>query len=56
MVISYAPGGSGTTVPLLRASNILTRKRPYLEAFPLLWDFAQRLVESGVQRGVLDPG
>jgi putative hydrolases of HD superfamily len=55
MVISYAPGGSGTTLPLLRASTILARKRPCLEAFPLLWDFAQRLVASGVQRGVLDP-
>lgn len=55
MVISYAPGGSDATTPMLRASMILDRKRPYLEAFPLLWDFAQRLVESGIQRGVLDP-
>ena len=55
MVISYAPGGSNATTPRLRASTILDRKRPYLEAFPLLWDLAQRLVESGIQRGVLDP-
>lgn len=55
MVVSYAPGGSGATPPLLRASTILSRKRPYLEAFPLLWDLAQRLVESGIQRGVLHP-
>ena len=55
MVISYAQGGFDATKPLLRASMILDRKRPYLEAFPVLWDFAQRLVESGIQRGVLDP-
>lgn len=55
MVISYAPGGANATTPLLRASMILDRKRPYLEAFPVLWDFAQRLVESGIHRGVLDP-
>lgn len=56
MVISYAPGGSNATTPQLRASTILGRKRPCLEAFPVLWDLAQRLVESGIQRGVLDPG
>ena len=55
MVILYAPGGADATAPRLRASMILDRKRPYLEAFPALWNFAQRLVESGVQRGVLDP-
>lgn len=55
MVISYAPGGSTAEEPLLRSTMILDRKRPYLEAFPVLWDFAQRLVESGIQRGVLDP-
>lgn len=55
MVISYAPGGVGATTPQLRASAILTRKRPYLEPFPALWDFAQRLVAMGVEQGVLDP-
>ncbi len=55
MVMSYAPGGSGPTTPLLKASAVLARKRPYLEPFPVLWDLAQRLVESGIRRGVLDP-
>jgi len=55
MVISYSPGGSPATTPLLSACMVLDRKRPFLEAFPVLWDFAQRLVESGIARGVLDP-
>jgi putative hydrolase of HD superfamily len=55
MVISYAPGGFSESAPRLRASMILDRKRPYLEAFPVLWEFAVQLVECGIQRGVLDP-
>jgi putative hydrolase of HD superfamily len=55
MVLSYAPGGAVAASPLLKASMVRDRKRPHLEAFPVLWDFAQRLIESGIQLGVLDP-
>ncbi|MGC4105664.1 MAG: HD domain-containing protein [Thermomicrobiales bacterium] len=53
MILSYAPGGSGPTAPQLTASRVLARKRPHLEAFPALWDFAQRLTASAVERGIL---
>lgn len=56
MIISYAPGGSGPTAPQLTATIVLDRKRPYLERFPALWDFAQRLVASAIERGVLVSG
>ncbi|MGB3331101.1 MAG: HD domain-containing protein [Thermomicrobiales bacterium] len=56
MILSYAPGGSGPTAPELTATRVLARKRPYLEDFPALWDFAQRLTAGAVERGVLDPG
>lgn len=55
MVLSYAPGGSGPTAASLTAKIVLDRKRPYLEAFPALWDFAQRLVAGAIARGVIDP-
>lgn len=55
MILSYAPGGSGPTAPSLTAKIVLDRKRPYLEAFPALWDFAQRLVADGISRGVIAP-
>ncbi|MGC4191075.1 MAG: HD domain-containing protein [Thermomicrobiales bacterium] len=56
MILSYAPGGSGPTAPQLTASIVLGRKRPHLEDFPALWDFAQRLVAGAIERGVIAPG
>lgn len=53
MILSYAPGGSGPTAPQLTASIVLARKRPHLEPFPPLWDFAQRLVAGAIERGVI---
>ena len=56
MVVSYAPGGLvDESAQRLRASMILDRKRPYLEAFPVLWELAVKLVECGIQQGVPDP-
>jgi putative hydrolase of HD superfamily len=56
MILSYAPGGSGPTAPTLTAARVLARKQPYLESYPALWDFAQRLVASAIERGAIDPG
>ena len=37
----------------MEASRILVKKRGALEAFPTLWDYLQRIIESAVERGIL---
>jgi putative hydrolases of HD superfamily len=55
MITSWSPGANGHQNKTLTPSRILTRKRPFLEAFPALWDLAQELVQGALLRGLLSP-
>lgn len=53
MLLVWGPGGTGRTHTQLSAETMLRLKRPYLEAFPALWDYARSLLETAVSAGTL---
>lgn len=53
LVVSWYPGANGHSNPSLTPTKILNRKRPYLEAFPPLWELAQWLVQQAVNQGLV---
>jgi putative hydrolase of HD superfamily len=55
MVISWFPGAKGHENKTLTPTKILTRKRPFIEPFPELWDLALWLVRQAVDQGLI-PG
>ncbi len=55
MVISWFPGAPGHANKTLTPTKILTRKRPFLEPFPPLWDLAHWLVGQAVAQELI-PG
>jgi len=55
LIMSWSPGAKGHQNMTLRPARILTRKQPFLEGFPPLWELAQWLVRSAVERGLLQP-
>lgn len=55
MVISWFPGGPGHANKTLTPTKILSRKRPFLEPFPVLWDLAHWLVRQAVEQRLI-PG
>ncbi len=55
MVISWFPGAPGHANKTLTPTRILTRKRPFLEPFPPLWDLAHWLVGQAVAQELI-PG
>lgn len=55
MVISWFPGGPGHANKTLTPTKILSRKRPFLEPFPPLWDLAHWLVRQAVEQELI-PG
>ena len=55
LVVSWSPGANGHQNTTLTPTRILTRKRPFLEAFPPLWELAVWLVQGAVDQGLLAP-
>ena len=55
MLMSWGPDGVGHPNETLTPGRVLARKAPSIEEFPLLWDLAQEVVFSAVERGLLAP-
>uniref|UniRef100_A0A9E8A368 HD domain-containing protein n=1 Tax=Bosea sp. NBC_00436 TaxID=2969620 RepID=A0A9E8A368_9HYPH len=55
MLLIWGPGGTDYVHTPLTASVMQGIKRPALEAFPRLWEFAQGLLSDAVARGALPP-
>jgi putative hydrolase of HD superfamily len=55
MVLSWYPGAKGHANKSLTPTLILSRKRPYLEPFPVLWTLARWLVQQAVDQKLI-PG
>ena len=55
MVLSWFPGAPGHANKTLTPTRILTRKRPFLEPFPPLWNLAHWLVQQAVDQRLI-PG
>ena len=56
MLMSWGPTSAGHPLAAeLSPSRVLDRKRQWLAAFPDLWDIAQQIVQSAVDRGLLPP-
>ncbi|MEJ7838150.1 MAG: HD domain-containing protein [Thermomicrobiales bacterium] len=54
MLMSWGPGSNGHPRTDLRPARVLQRKRGWLVEFPMLWQIAQDVVQSAVDRGLLD--
>jgi putative hydrolases of HD superfamily len=55
MVLSWFPGAPGHANKTLTPTKILTRKRPFIEPYPALWELANWLVQQAVDQGLI-PG
>ncbi len=55
MLMSWGADGVGHPNETLTPSRVLTRKAPSIEEFPALWNLAQDVVRSAVERGLLAP-
>jgi len=55
MVMSWFPGARGHANKTLTPTRILTRKRPFLEPFPPIWELARWLVGQAVKQRLI-PG
>jgi len=55
MGLSWFPGAPGHANRTLTPTKILSRKRPFIEPFPELWELAQWLVRQAVEQGLI-PG
>jgi putative hydrolase of HD superfamily len=55
MLMSWGPNSQGHPRTDLRPRRVLDRKRQTLQEFPQLWNIAQELVRSAVNRGLLAP-
>jgi putative hydrolase of HD superfamily len=55
MVLSWFPGAPGHANKTLTPTKILTRKRPFIEPFPELWELALWLVRQAVEQELI-PG
>lgn len=55
MFMSWGPAGIGHPNPDLTPSRVLARKRVDIEEFPILWELAEHLVTSAVERGLISP-
>lgn len=53
LVVSWAPGANGHQNTSLTPTRILSRKQPFLEPFPALWELGQWLVRQAVEQGLL---
>jgi putative hydrolase of HD superfamily len=53
MVLSWFPGAKGHANKTLTPTKILTRKRPFIEPFPALWELAQWLVQQAVDQELI---
>jgi putative hydrolases of HD superfamily len=53
VLVSWSLRGKGHQNTTLTPTRILTRKQPFLEAFPLLWDLAQWVVQDAVNLGLM---
>lgn len=55
MLMSWGADGVGHPNETLTPSRVLARKAPSIEEFPALWNLAQDVVRSAVERGLLAP-
>jgi len=55
LIVSWSPGANGHQNKTLTPTRILSRKQPFLEDFPPLWELARWLVQGAVDRGLLAP-
>lgn len=55
LLVSWSLRGKGHQNTTLSPVRILSRKRPFLEAFPPLWELAQQVVQDAVNHGLLPP-
>ena len=55
MLMSWGADGVGHPNQDLTPSRVLARKRPMIEEFSALWDLAQDVVASAVERGLIAP-
>lgn len=53
MLMSWGPDSVGHPQRDLHRQRVLDRKRPWLEEFPVLWDLANAVVDSAVERQLL---
>lgn len=53
MVLSWFPGAPGHANKTLTPTKILTRKRPFIEPFPALWELANWLVQQAVDQQLI---
>lgn len=55
MLLTWGPGGTGCTArhPDLTRERLLGLKQQHLEAFPALWAYTQRLLDTAVRNGTL---
>jgi putative hydrolase of HD superfamily len=53
LLVSWSLRGKGHQNTTLTPTRILTRKRPSLEAFPLLWELAVWVVQDAVNWGLM---
>lgn len=53
MVLSWFPGAPGHANKTLTPTKILTRKRPFIEQFPTLWELANWLVQQAVDQQLI---
>ncbi len=56
MFMSWGPAGIGHPNPDLTPSRVLERKRIDIEEFPTLWELANHLVSTAVERGLISRG
>lgn len=55
MIMAWYPGSQGHAEKTLTPAKILSRKRPFIEPFPELWNLAVWLVQQAVDRELI-PG
>lgn len=55
LLMSWSEGGSGHSNGEITAAKLIERKRPTIEAYPLLWELVLRILQDEVDRGALPP-
>ncbi len=54
MILAWGPNGNGVTHKRLSAAKMKARKKEALEPFPLLWQYALKMLDEAVVKGLLD--
>ena len=55
VLMTWGPGGKGSSRHKLTAHETLARKRPLLEPYPELWRLARDVLDEAVGAGILAP-